>query len=733
MVDAVYTRLDELRDEAARQLDRVQAAPASGTHQARSERDAFAAMYAQRLATYDAVESRLVFGRLDLRPGSDGPATRYVGRLGIADAEHTPVLTDWRAPAAQPFYQATAANPGEVVRRRHIATSNRAVTGVEDDVLDTSALAEADRATLAGEGALLAALGAHRTGRMQDIVATIQAEQDKVIRSDLEGVLVVQGGPGTGKTAVALHRAAYLLYAHRERLASAGVLLVGPSDAFLTYIERVLPALGETGVVATTMATLLPDVTASALESQDVARIKGRESMAEVIKRAVAARQRVPSSTVRVSMTQTVELAIRPDDVASARSRARRSHLPHNEARVVFVKAMLSTLARQYAEQLADGMGLSGTDMAEITEEIRANREVRVALNLAWMPLSPQRLLSDLFSKPHRLAEAAPRMSARDRLLLHRPADAPWTEADVPLLDEAAELIGAPIEPGAQRAQALERARAQEELAYARATLGSFGQAEGLPEVSAEMLAARMAPQVSAGTTAERAAADRTWTYGHIVVDEAQELSPMAWRALLRRCPARSFTVVGDTGQTSSAAGTHRWEDVFDRLGKNWRLAHLTINYRTPRRVMDAATAVLRAATPPGQEPGGSEVISARDVPGSLVVGESVEAAVAASRRLGGTTAVIAPARDVPALRERFGERRLDLSRPLVVLDPLGAKGLEFDAVVAIDVGRMRRGDAYVTMTRATRRLSLVGEVPAGVPPELVSRADSRHATAVGD
>lgn len=717
VVDGIYARLDALRAEATANLARVRRSPATGTHQARSERDSFATLYSDRLATYDAVEQRLVFGRIDLRPDaiSDNVPTRYVGRTGISDAGHSPLLTDWRAPAARPFYQATAARPGGVVRRRHLAIRDRVVTGVEDDVLDADALDEDARASLAGEGALLAALGEHRTGRMQDIVATIQAEQDEIIRSDVEGILVVQGGPGTGKTAVALHRAAYLLYAHRERLARSGVLLVGPSDAFLSYIERVLPALGETGVVSTTIATLLPGITATATESDAAARVKGRRAMAGVIARAVASRQRVPE-TAETFRLGSVELTIWPEDVAAARARARRAHRPHNEARVVFVRAMLSSLARQYAE--AVGGDLGGGDLADVTEDLRSHRAVRVALNLAWMPLSAEGLLRDLWSKPHRLAEVAGGLSASDRAALHRDAAAPWTEADIPLLDEAAELIGEPIDSHRQQEEAIAAAQARDELSYARRTLAGMRGQDGLPTVTAEQLAARMAHSGPSLTTAERAAADRSWTYGHVVVDEAQELSEMAWRSLLRRCPSRSFTVVGDTGQTSSAAGTHRWGAVFDGLERTWRLAELTVNYRTPARVMDAATAVLAAAAArDGVALEAGPVVSARDLPDSLQLAPNLVAGVDLARSIGGTTCVIVPTDQVEVMRAALGAPGVDLTAPLVVLDAVGTKGLEFDAVVGVNLAALSRGDAYVAMTRCTRLLVLVGPIPQGMPP----------------
>lgn len=288
-VDRRYARLDALRAQVAERLRHTRRAGPSGSPQNRSERDAFATLYEDRLAQLDAVEQRLTFGRLDLQDGT----THYVGRIGLTDDDHTVLLTDWRAPAAQPFYRATAAQPDGVVRRRHLVTRGRTVTGVEDEVLDLDALAAAgtDVRTLSGEGALLASLGSARTGRMGDIVATIQAEQDAVIRSDLAGALVVQGGPGTGKTAVALHRAAYLLYAHRRTLERSGVLLVGPSRVFLRYIDQVLPSLGETGVVTVTLAELFPGVVADGEEPDEVAEIKGRLVWPHILARAVRQRQ----------------------------------------------------------------------------------------------------------------------------------------------------------------------------------------------------------------------------------------------------------------------------------------------------------------------------------------------------------------------------------------------------------------------------------------------------------
>jgi DNA helicase IV len=735
-VDRLYGRLDALRAQTRDRLADVRRGGPSGSPQNRSERDAFATLYEDRLAQLEAVEDRLAFGRLDLTEGEP----RYIGRLGLTDAEHASMLTDWRAPAAQAFYRATSAQPDGVVRRRHLVTRGRAVTGVEDEVLDLDALASVEGADgegqhaallggLSGEGALLAALAAGRTGRMGDIVATIQAEQDAVIRSDLQGALVVQGGPGTGKTAVALHRAAFLLYAHRRVLERSGVLLIGPSRTFLRYIDQVLPSLGETGVVTTTVAELVPGVQADGTEDDAVAELKGRTVMAQVIARAVRQRERVPREATEIRIDGRT-VVVRPPDVASAISRARRAHRPHNQARVAFVRDMLGRLASQYVEQL--GWPVPADERGEIVEELRTTREVRIALNLAWMPLTPQGLVTDLLTKPARLAAAAPELTRAERALLLRSPDAPWTPADVPLLDEAAELLG----EDDQAARAQERAdavRRSAELDYARRVLEQSG---GNALVSAELLADRFASTGPRLTTAERAAADRSWTYGHVVVDEAQELSAMAWRMLVRRVPTRSMTIVGDVAQTTASAGAHRWSDMLDPVLRSaWRLSELTVNYRTPAAVADAAQRVARSVGLPV-----SALTSAREVPDALTTERVAEpeltkatvrlvevalaevadedgggrvAVLGTGPRLAQVRAALASTRAVPGASGAPVSGRVvnDLDAALVLLTPREAKGLEFDVVVLVEPAEVlheSHGDLYVAMTRPTRGLRVV-------------------------
>ncbi|BDZ61373.1 DNA helicase [Demequina sediminis] len=581
------------------------------------------------------------------------------------------------------------------------------MVAVEDDVLDVDALREmgADSA-LAGEGALLAALGARRTGRMGDIVATIQAEQDAVIRAPMSGALVVQGGPGSGKTAVALHRAAFLLYHHREQLESRGVLLIGPSRTFLRYIDHVLPSLGETGAVSTTLAGLIPGVEASAIEPDESAEIKGRTVMADVIKAAVRERQRVPRADREIRIDgRTVE--IRRSDIKDAQAKARRDGRPHNEARAVFAKEMISRLTRQLVEQLEV---YSDEDRHELERDVRDDKNVRIAINLCWLPVTAEQLLRDLFSKPHLLDYAAARLSPDERDLLLRPPHAPFTEADVPLLDEAAELLG---EMPGGRARRSDEPSA-EEIQYAKDVLDTFG-AQSMIKVDAETLASRMKGGTTRLSVAERASRDRTWTYGHIVVDEAQELSPMAWRMLLRRCPTRSFTIVGDVAQNTSVAGTRWWPETMDPLFQtSWELRELTISYRIPAAVADAAQSYARAARLPV-----SDLRAAREIADATCAtrtDDPVETAAAVARRHaasfagaeGGLVAVIAHERHLSALRARLSGTEVE------VCTARESKGLEFDVAVVVEPAEIaaRPGDLYVALTRPTKRLDIVHARP---------------------
>ncbi|SDX54866.1 DNA helicase IV [Geodermatophilus africanus] len=750
-VKELYGRLDAARDLAERRLKQAIAWPAVDP-QALQERDATVRFQTERVTALDAAEAGLCVGRIDRT--DDGPL--YIGRIGLAadDAGGDPALVDWRAPAARPFYTATPVHPLGVARRRHIRTRGRTVVRLDDEVL-TDGLATSG---LTGEAALMAALDTARTGRMTDIVRTIQAEQDRIIRADDRGVLVVQGGPGTGKTAVALHRAAYLLYTYRERLARRGLLVVGPTPTFLRYIADVLPSLGETGVLLAGLGQLRPGLDARGTESPETAAVKGRLEMVQVLERAVADRQVVPGSPVEVTVDGFV-LRLRPVDVKRAQNAARKAERLHNLARPVFARRVVDLLTRRYAERIGTGIDggvdlLDREDTAALRREVAEEPAVRLLVDDLWPVLTPERLLTELFADPARVAAATPGWDDGTRALLHRPGPSPthpaaWTPADVPLLEEAEELLG--FDDSAQRARA-ERDR-RRRLAEAQETLdvlhGSRSidledehlEAEVLSAgdlIGAEELAERQRT-VDTRSTAERAAADRTWTFGHVVVDEAQELSPMAWRLLVRRCPTRSMTAVGDLAQTGTLAGAVAWDETLrPHVGDSWRLEELTVNYRTPAEIMAVAADVLaaggtRASAPRSVRPGTT-------APWAEVTGEAGLAARAAEvveawAGPEGTTAVVVPASRLAEVAAAVAARldgvtsgpEADSSRGPVVLTPGEAKGLEFDAVLVVDPRRVLdegvRGhnDLYVALTRATQRLGVLS--PGDLPAELTRLA----------
>ena len=732
-VATLYARLDALQREAEQQLTAVRRLNVGGNHQARSERDTFARLYEDRIVQLREVDDRLAFGRLEITAGEDdddGSIYRYIGRVGLRDEDLQPILLDWRVPQASAFYQATAATPLGARARRHLLSKGRSIIRIEDEILDAELLEGEAAANHQGEGALLAALTAQRTGHMSDIVATIQAEQDRIIRSDLKGVLVVQGGPGTGKTAVALHRAAYLLYTHRDRLKHSGVLIVGPSPSFLQYIEAVLPSLGETGVVLASVGQLFPGVDATHEDAPAVAALKGQTAMARVIERAVRSRQRIPERDALLEVNGD-RVKLPAELVAKAIHRAQTSGKPHNEARVTFVKNALNALSRNWLETLkAGGASMDESDLPMLREDLRSAEAVRVALNTAWLPLTPQKLLQDLYARPEWLAALTPRFTPEQRALLHRPRNAPFTIADVPLLDEAAMHLGEynVVDAAQKREQKEQRRR---DIENAEAAIANMA-VKGL--VNAKSLADNFAELGDRATTAERAAVDRTWTYGHVVVDEAQELSPMQWRLLLRRGPQRSFTIVGDIAQAASAAAATSWKDALRPvLGSSleadrWRLEELTVNYRTPSQIAEAAEAMALAHNLP--------ITRARSVRASDWPIETVTDAADAVRRdlalhAGGTLAVIVVEASLAAvnlaLTAEFGDAvglgARGLTRQIALLTPQDAKGLEFDAVVVVDpnaiVASSSRGVGalYVALTRATQRLYLVtdGPLPEGL------------------
>ncbi|QFZ24301.1 DUF2075 domain-containing protein [Saccharothrix syringae] len=694
-VAGLYERLDAERARVKGEYD----AALRGNGGTPMERDDEVRALTREVRRLDAVDNGLCFGRLD----STGGERSYIGRVGLFDQDndYEPVLLDWRAPASRPFYTATAANPEGMRRRRQFHTRGRRVVEFTDEVLGRPGGAER------GDAALLAAVNAPRGEGMRDIVATIQAEQDEIIRLDHPGVLVIEGGPGTGKTVVALHRVAYLLYTQRERMERHGVLVVGPNPAFLNHIGRVLPSLGESDVVFTTTGGLVPGLLVTAEDAPDAARLKGSLKVLDVLAAAVADRQRLPEEPLPVELGG-VTLRIDAETAAWARDEARASGQPHNEARAVFADIVTYVLTERAMSRITRGW-LSRDDRDEwerlragLLKELAQDEKFTAALDELWPVLTPQGLLAELYSSPERL-----RAAGADHVLFRAEGDA-WTVSDVPLLDELVDLLGRDKSDDA----AAERER-KAQTEYAADVLGMLvGRQDSMDDedhlfaedlLYAEDLAERVLER-DTRELVERAAADRDWTYRHVVVDEAQELSEMDWRVLMRRCPGRSFTVVGDLVQRRSPAGATSWAAVLEPyVPGRWVYRSLTVNYRTPAEIMAVAGALLADFAPGVQPPDSVRACGVR--PWSRqVTDEGLAAAVAefvreeAGRE--GTSVVIGPP-DVPG-----------------AVPASETKGLEFDAVLVVEPERILadgpRGAAelYVALTRATQRLGVLHRGP---------------------
>ncbi|MFE3543268.1 RNA polymerase recycling motor ATPase HelR [Nocardia sp. NPDC059177] len=699
-VDGLYARLDT---ERARVRGRYRTAlrDKSGSPMEREFEVRALAKEAKRL---DIADNGLCFGRLDAVSGEHS----YIGRIGLFDEanDFEPLLLDWRAPAARPFYVATAANPEHMRRRRQFHSRGRHLVGFTDEVLgrpDTE-----DR----GDAALLAAVDAPRGPGMRDIVATIQAEQDEIIRLEHPGVLVIEGGPGTGKTVVALHRVAYLLYTQRERMERQGVLVVGPNPAFLQHISQVLPSLGETNVVFTTTGGLLPGLRVTAEDSPEAARHKGSTAILAVLAAAIADRQRLPAEPILIELA---DVTVRIDAAITewARDEARAGGRPHNEARATFLEVLTWALTERAIGRIGAGW-LSRSDKqtweqirADLRAELAGTPTFTAAVDELWPILTPETLLSQLYSSPQRL-----RAAGADAALARADGTA-WTVSDVPLLDELVDLLGPdqPIDRTAEK-------EAKEQAAYATAVLENMVDRADMMDdedhlfaqdmLFGEDLAERFLER-DTRELAERAAADRDWTYRHIVVDEAQELSAMDWRVLMRRCPGKSFTIVGDLAQRRSAAGATSWKTMLDPyVPDRWVYRPLSVNYRTPAEIMAVAAAVLGDFAPEIRPP------------------ESVRACGVApwSRKV--------TADELPSAIEEFVRTEADREGTSVVIGPPGVpgtipasatKGLEYDAVLLVDPERIitdgPRGAAelYVALTRATQRLGVLHEGP--LPPVL--------------
>ena len=700
-----YECLEGMRD-AARKLQYSIETGAGGTHQARFERDVVEDRAMERLARLQIGGESLLFGRID-RTSPDGPGTGerfYIGRLPVSDTEQNAVIVDWRAPMAESFYRATGAERLGLERRRHFATEAEHLVGIDDEVFSLERLEHDSGLDLVGTGALLSALGRARRGQMRDIVATIQREQDEIIRSGLPGAVVVQGGPGTGKTAVALHRTAYLLYSHRFPLERQGVLVVGPSRLFIRYIGRVLPALGEHAVELASIDDLVADVAVRSVDSHATARVKGDARMAKVIRRAVLTRQRVPREAVRVRFGVT-ELVLSTEELSEIVHTVKRAHRVHNAARKQLQSIVCDRLAERYREALArfDRDGIT-FDRASIVSQLKRNDEVRTALDRMWPLLSPTVLLRDLFGAPA-LIKAAARdiLTETEQQALVRPRgesleDVRWTSADIALLDEAAIYLG----PLPARAH-----------------------------VPGGVVAPSEIPGQHRGLKANDPHEEGIRTYGHLVVDEAQDLSPMQLRMLGRRSLNGSMTIVGDIGQATGMWAPKSWDEVLAHLPvKRSRTVELTVGYRAPSEVMDLAARVLAEAAPDLAVPRSVRTQGASPVfvfasPEETLAAAVARALLALKADLGdGTVGILCPTSLVSTISEDLLARGIELDPNgsmgdgMSVLAVSSAKGLEFDGVVVVEpsviVDEAAQGlrSLYVAITRTTRLLAIVASKP---------------------
>ena len=741
-----------------------------------------------RLEQLDIGDQALCFGRIDrlavepsqaaqprqgAQPHRNGTAFAtppgvevfHIGRLGVSGDDLEPLVVDWRGPVAEPFYRATGRDPMGLVLRRHIAAEGPRVTDIEDErfgLFDSAPLDAASRdvasrdaashdgaaashdgaAALSddlhfgGPGALLAALEGARTGRMRDIVATIQGEQDAIIRSDLPGVLIVQGGPGTGKTAVALHRAAYLLYTHRFPLERQGVLVIGPNPLFLRYIEKVLPSLGESGVTLSTISGLVHGFGVRGDDPPEVARLKGDARMARVVARAVRTRERPLRRTAEIPYGAAV-LHLTPELTSEIVGSARRRPGTHNARRRYVEQIVTRRLADEY-QRTREGLGAGASqaaqaasdawevrlpadsdageepprgteiDIADFGRQIRRVPALSEALDRIWPRLSAEELLHDLFGAPPLLADASKGLLDPDeqRLLYRRRSsslpEVPFTAADAALVDEARVVLG-----------------------------------PRFPRRSGATDAGGTTPHAPAG-----AEDDGPRTYGHIVVDEAQDLSPMQLRMVGRRSLSGSVTVVGDIGQATGPWAADRWESVSAHLPRQRpaRIVELSVSYRTPAEVMEVASLVLAAAAPSLKPPTavrrtGVPPVFVETTPGDLAAEVAARAAELSAELQPGTVAVLCPASlvaeialalDAAGVQARDA-RRHGLGAPVSLLPVDLANGLEFDGAVVVEPASvvdespqgLRR--LYVALTRPTRRLCVLHARP--LPASLRSRS----------
>lgn len=668
-IENAYEILERAHLEAKKLHNMVESGK-GGTHQARFEKDVIADQVGKRLSQLDIGDASLVFGRIDQFDEDDTNESFYIGRIAVWDEKQDPITVDWRAPISEPFYRATGREAMGLTKRRHFASRGKKLLGIEDEFFGEDIIDDSDAPYFKGRMTLAATMEQARTGRLGDIIATIQGEQDEIIRAPLAGPLVVQGGPGTGKTVVALHRAAYLLYTHRFPLEGQGVLVVGPNRVFLTYIEQVLPSLGEAGVHLAVLGDLVHRVKVRGYDSEDVARIKGSSQMQTVIRKAIRDRERPLRKDLLIGYGLQ-RLRLRVEESSIIISEARRRYKHHNAARSYVRNAVFESLA---ASSRNDDL-----NPTKLMTDIGNTVEIRETLEWMWPSLTPEHLIHDLFGSKALLKSASQKVIEDNEILkLHRErsnhaSSVIWTKEDAPILDEAQAALG------------LRPAYKDEDVIR---------------------------------------------TFGHIVVDEAQDLSPMEIRMLERRSLNGSFTLVGDMAQATGAWAKDDWDEILNGLSflKEPRFSHLTVGYRLPQPTMDVAQKVLlgtqyenstpNAVREIGEDPKFIKV----DTPARLL--GSITALVRSELRelASGTLAVITPERIVKPLSDSFKASEIQhglvddgaLTNQITIV-PVGlVKGLEIDVAVVVEPIEIFNSEMhgpralYVALTRATRRLLIV-------------------------
>ncbi|HTF39481.1 MAG TPA: RNA polymerase recycling motor ATPase HelR [Propionibacteriaceae bacterium] len=680
--------------DLSKRLDAQRKAP-GGTGRKALDRDLEIHRLTARLRLLRRFGLDLCLGRMVY---TDSPEPAYIGRLGLADSTGRRLLIDWRTPAAEPFFAATHANPmGLTSRRRYRWTGGR-ISDYWDEVFTPDGLE--GHAALDDQSAFIASLGSSRSPRMRDVLSTIAADQDAIIRASSRGALVVEGGPGTGKTVVALHRAAYLLYSD-PRLSDrrGGVLFVGPHRPYLAYIADVLPSLGEEGVQICTLRDLVAEgATATDEIDPDVALLKSSADMVQAIEPAVRLYEEPPTEGLMVE-TPWADIWVSPADWAEA-FEAPDPGTPHNEAREQVREALLSNLIDQNAdEEVPDEL---------LRRSLLQNAELNGTLNRAWTLIEAADLVGDLWSVPAYLCRCAPWLTSDEVKKLQRDDAQAWTVSDLPLLDAARLRLG---DPEASRRQRRREAAVAAERAYMDRVVDDLIQADDDGEGLVTMLRQPRIREILVDQAALPSTdPDRlAGPFAHIVVDEAQELTDAEWQMLLRRCPSRSFTIVGDRAQARHGF-TESWQERLERIGlDNFNVAPLSINYRTPEEVMAEAEPVIRAVFP--------------------------DANVPTSIRSGGVPVVHGPASDLSSILDTWlathaegiacvidangiEDDTFKATSRVRSLTPEHSKGLEFDLVVLIDPDAFGNGtggtgiegtvDRYVAMTRATQQLVIL-------------------------